>query len=348
MKKYLSILLALCLLWRRIVAAYLRGMPFILFLCSCVALLGCSLITSYFYHAAKYEVSTAAAVMFIAFGLWLLIKPYGLSVAGISAGCLCMALAVGCRPNAVFASALTPILLWVNTVKGRSRYLALTCAILPYAAVAVPLMVYNYARFGSVREFGSSYILTTSHMPSFSLANPMSQLYLAWNGFKNTLFAPIDLSAAFPYVLGTGTFSFGSAFPKRWYNGHVGLINFPVFWTLMFAVKAFRKAWGIASEKPLAILCTFMLPLGVFIAIADCLAVGMSIRYQTDYMYLFLIPSLVCGFWLWEHYGRRAGIAKVMCVLCILSALIALPLPSQGEVWPFWPEVIERLRYWAW
>ena len=84
-------------------------------------------------------------------------------------GSLCMALVAGCRPQMVLFAALALPILWPRyitekrlcTRRGAGEAAAF---ILPVVLVAVGLMWYNAARFGSPFDFGANYNLTSNDM----------------------------------------------------------------------------------------------------------------------------------------------------------------------------------------
>ncbi|MCL2002762.1 MAG: hypothetical protein FWG72_02015 [Oscillospiraceae bacterium] len=63
----------LALLWRKIIFRFIRQMPFVMLVCTTVAVLFTSMIVSAAWLPRKYEVSSAGAMMFAALGLWLLL-----------------------------------------------------------------------------------------------------------------------------------------------------------------------------------------------------------------------------------------------------------------------------------
>ncbi|MCL2164771.1 MAG: hypothetical protein FWH55_10380 [Oscillospiraceae bacterium] len=456
--------LFLVLLWRAIVNKHFKRMPFVLFICSAVALLGCSLIISHFYYPSQYVISAASSLMFIVLGLWLIyprpnedanegededaiavtdvveseaegaashaagyttgdeaedkadyeaedeadyksrdeaedetkdkegyetdhgvdfeakdkagdetdydadydadyeaedmacyeaeddlsdrIKIRNPPYLRIALGCLSLALSVGCRPTAVFASFLVPVVLYPHFFKKdlKSILKMFTCVAVPYLLVAIPLMWYNYARFESIFEFGWSYQINARNEAKNTLANPISSLQLAWFGLKNTLFSQVNFLTSFPYIQNAGSYSFAEDMPWRYYPSHVGLINFPVFWSLFLIPAILRDVWK--KNRYLFSICASMLILGLFTAVFNVVRVGMTVRYQTDYMFLFLFPSLACGYLAWERFGRNSAAIKVMCVLLLLGAAIAIPFGSGGGlmIWPLSPDSMTKLR----
>ena len=102
----------------------------------------------------------------------------------------CFAAAVGCRPFYVL-----PLVLWglwelQGAVRGRLRPAVLLAAYAPVALAAAAMMGYNFARFGSVVEFGHNYL------PEFQRAEhgQFSLAYLLPNLLN--LLRPVTLDAA--------------------------------------------------------------------------------------------------------------------------------------------------------
>ena len=102
----------------------------------------------------------------------------------------CFAAAVGCRPFYVL-----PLVLWglwelQGAVRGRLRPALLLAAYAPVALAAAAMMGYNFARFGSVVEFGHNYL------PEFQRAEhgQFSLTYLLPNLLN--LLRPVTLDAA--------------------------------------------------------------------------------------------------------------------------------------------------------
>ena len=89
-----------------------------------------------------------------------------------------MALVAGCRPQMVlFAVLALPIFRprYITQKRLRSRAGAGECAafLLPVVLVAVGLMWYNAARFGSPFDFGANYNLTSNDMT-------LSLIHILW------------------------------------------------------------------------------------------------------------------------------------------------------------------------
>jgi hypothetical protein len=86
--------------------------------------------------------------------------------------CLSLSLAVACRPTQLLSSLIIlPVILkdFIKNLKNKKDIVKNIVAVgAPYLTVGIALMYYNYIRFGSIFEFGSSYQLTINDMSNLS------------------------------------------------------------------------------------------------------------------------------------------------------------------------------------
>ncbi|MBP5608085.1 MAG: hypothetical protein J6X66_07445 [Lachnospiraceae bacterium] len=117
-----------------------------------------------------HDIPRAAGFAFLIWGLFLWQYSVrkdrrGLHNGFLAGGSLCMALAVGCRPNQ-FLYSFMAIPLFVSFLKPgdgfekKDRNRSIAALMIPYIPVAAGLMAYNVLRFGSVFDFGYDYQLT--------------------------------------------------------------------------------------------------------------------------------------------------------------------------------------------
>ncbi|MCL2037338.1 MAG: hypothetical protein FWG83_08160, partial [Oscillospiraceae bacterium] len=216
------------------------------------------------------------------------------------------------------------------------------CVVIPYLAVALPLMWYNYARFDSIFEFGTGYALTEYNNTVLTNMNPTALVKMFVESVRNIFFTPFNFSMTFPFITNLGTLSVDTASPHRMYNSHAGMFNFPIFWLLLFVpvlIRQHRKTKASGGEvKPvsndLLRLCTAFFTIGILTGIVSYMLVAAILRYQIDYMFMLCISSLIVGFIAWEHFGRKSWFCKVLCAVCIISVCIVFPLSN--ETAPLW------------
>lgn len=161
---------------------------------------------------------------------------------------------------------------------------------IPFIIVAAAAMTYNYVRFQSPFEFGSTYNLTTNDVThrGWNLAR-------VGNGIYEYLLRPLHVTTQFPFLsfqeLETGYIGetvyephFGGAI---WYNPLIFLI---------FGGTLFSRKNG-AEQKHLSVLKAMVIASVISIVVmiaADTNMGGIVERYQSDFCG-FSILSLFCA-----------------------------------------------------
>lgn len=257
-----------------------------------------------------YELAIASAGFFGLLALIGLLRTEGdrrplLWLAGSG---LALGLAVGARPNYAFAAmAVMGFLGWMwwralpeTGLSDRiRRWLRPGLAIgLPFAVLMFALMAYNFARFGSVAEFGTSYMLAGSNQQGVS---QFSLRYVPINLYYHLL-APGHLGAYFPFVLVTG---FPPFTPATGYAGQENmygvLVTLPVLWALFPLWRALKSG---APARP---WLTWARGAGVLVIgnlALLLMLMGGANRYQLDYVPgLTVLAVLGC----WQLDATLAG-----------------------------------------
>lgn len=161
---------------------------------------------------------------------------------------------------------------------------------IPFIIVAAAAMTYNYVRFQSPFEFGSTYNLTTNDVThrGWNLAR-------VGNGIYEYLLRPLHVTTQFPFLsfqeLETGYIGetvyephFGGAI---WYNPLIFLI---------FGGTLFSRKNGAEQKHPSvlkAMVIASVISIVVMIA-ADTNMGGIVERYQSDFLWLFYIIIILC------------------------------------------------------
>ncbi|MDR0497471.1 MAG: hypothetical protein LBH42_07650 [Treponema sp.] len=328
----------LILLWRRLVFRFMKDMPLGMFMLGQLAVAMCSMLTFNVTFQYFYSVAIMSAMFFVVFGIWLIlgsIRDDKTNRITLTAGCLCMALAVGCRPTSVFVSLLVPVLLFgeVRNVWRDKRRLTVLCACVavPYILVASGLMWYNYVRFDSAFEFGANYQLTSAYIKAHSLLNPMGILLKIFTGLFCYLFSPYEVRASFPFVflirIDINLVFKGYIF----FTGALGVFSLPLTWPL-FGIGEVKK---IVDKKRRLIfhLIVAMICVSFFHMTAPVLIAGMDFRYQVEFFWLFVFSGLICAYFLYEKLplDLRSAARKIICTGTALSiVLIFLLTLSSG------------------
>ena len=274
------------------------------------------------------------------------------------AGSLCMALVVGCRPQLVVLSLLAFPLFWRAYITERRLFSPrgareFVCLVAPYAVVAAGLMGYNYARFGSLTDFGANYNLTVNDMTK-----------RGWNlgRLAPALFAyflqPPCVTGVFPYVQPApfDTTYMGQTIKEVTFGGILACL--PVLWVLPFAKRILTLRMRQRSTRTIMGVIVVLLASGVIVALLDAQMAGILQRYFADFSFMFLAAVVLLAFVVNENLppGSMAQnlLMKVLLVLVAVSVLYSVLVcfvPETGwysDVYPWaYQDVIETAQFWT-
>ncbi len=238
----------------------------------------------------------------------------------IAMGSFLLALVAGCRPQLFLLAAPGAVILGkdffapsrLRTRQGLCRLAALA---LPMAAVALPLMCYNFARFGSVFDFGANYNLCF---------NDMRRRGFVWDriplGIWAYLFAPVKTVLDFPFVEANyfNPSYLGVTITDATYGGLFAVSPFFLTVPVRFlAGKRFRcgSAFALAAAS---------LAAGFVILLADTEMSGILMRYFSDFAIFFGIAALLSWLALYDQAGSGTArrLMRLFLVVCLLAAAV--------------------------
>lgn len=247
-----------------------------------------------------YSVPIITGMTFTVFGIYCWLKSFEVKKRKplyLFAGSLCMALVAGCRPQMLLVSAVAlPIFLphfFKNKfILKKDGIKQLAVLAVPYVAVAAGIMYYNFIRFGSPFDFGSSYNLTTNDVTKRGFDFGRAGL-----GIFTYLFQPPSFTGVFPFIKKTviETNYAGKTIYENCFGGLV--TSLPLLW---FAFALFKVKDGL-KKKNLFGITSVLLVTGIAIVIADTEAGGLLQRYFSDFAFLFFIVAAVTIFELIEN-----------------------------------------------
>lgn len=274
------------------------------------------------------------------------------------AGSLCMALVAGCRPQLLVLSLLAFPLFWrayitkkrLFTPRGAREF---ACLIAPYAVVAAGLMGYNYARFGSLTDFGANYNLTVNDMTK-----------RGWNigRLAPALFTyflqPPSATGVFPYLQPApfDTTYMGQTIKEVTFGGI--LVCLPVLWVLPFAKRILQLRFSQRSTRTIAGVIIVLILGGVLVALADAEMAGILQRYFADFSFMFLAAVVLLVFIVNENLTRGSTtqnvLMKVLIVLVTVSVAYSALLcfvPETGwysdvYAWAY-QDILETVQFWT-
>lgn len=288
---YMAVFLLFCgfitavfALFYEIIKRWFARTPFLIYLMVSTLTVLCG---NYLFVIARpdmYNVPIMAANLFTAAGLWLWIKGKYEERTGnkrlwLLLGSLCMALVAGCRPQMLLFSFLAVPLFWEEVMYQRVLFAKkgakeTFCICFPYGAIAAGIMYYNYARFGSVFDFGAAYSLTSNDM-----TNRGFNLHQALLGIWHYFMRPPVITSDFPFLQGVQIASesyMGKLNAEYTYGGM--LISNVFLWMLLYL----NKGKALLKKKGIYAVVIVSMSVSLVICIADVTGAGILQRYMVD------------------------------------------------------------------
>lgn len=276
---------------------YFNEIPFALYLvCSVLFTASCGItyvVSRPDFYAVPMTMSLASTLFGLAF--WIKsIKPltdgtYIIQPCCAFFGSLFMAFVAACRPQFLLGSFLAVILFYNAVFIDRKLFSkqslsATICFILPYILIASGLMYYNYARFGSVFDFGANYNLTFNDMAYRGFH--INRLLYATIGF---MFIPAKIINTFPYFT-----------PAAYTSRYMGYISDEqllggLFYNCLYllSIVFIPKAQKIVKDKPIYVISLVNIVFAVVIMIVDANMAGVLNRYFVDFSWLIIISFFI-------------------------------------------------------
>ncbi len=289
-----------------------------LFLLLQMPLVACSGILYLAKFPTFYSLPISMALAFTVWGLYFWMRGRSEKNAGrwYLAGSLCMALVVPCRPQFLIFSLLAFPLFWRRFIT--ERYLfskrgarEFACLLAPYFVIAIGVMLYNRARFGSFTDFGANYNLTV---------NDMTQRGMNAGRLLPALFAYFlqtpTTTGVFPWLQPTtfDTTYLGQTIKEVTFGGI--FVCLPILWVIAFAKPILAYRFNVRSTHTVASVVLTMLASGLVVACLDAEMAGILQRYTADFSILLLVPAVLLCFVANDALADTKG---------------AEPLPALGE-----------------
>ncbi len=285
-----------------------------------LAVTGCGLV----YMCKRTDMYTVPIITGLGFGFlgllsfWCADREGKLSPPLVALGSFLTALVAGCRPQLFLVILFALIILrryvfsirYLKTKEGRVNMAAFAA---PMIVVAALLMYYNYARFGSVFDFGANYNLNF---------NDMRYRGFVWDrvplGIWAYLFATVKATLTFPFVEANyfSTNYLGITISEATYGG---LFACNLFVWLCPLLLMFRKRIKGCAAKAMAYAGMII---GFIIIVVDTQMAGILMRYFSDFSIFFLLSALLIWLLFFERTPKgalRDGLLWFLVVCLLLS-----------------------------
>lgn len=276
------------------------------------------------------------ACTFLGLSLWLGAEREdgSLSSLRVCAGSIAMAMNIMCRPTFVVFAAVAIPLFWKQirerTLLSLHGWRLSLAASLPFVMVGALQCVYNYARFGSMFEFGLTYNLTGSSAGSVTKA-PLT----AYGSFLQ-LFQPPSFIASFPFLGSNDTLT--TIAHEAGVGGFFAILPFALcVLFLPFARRCMGKGSLYWVQVALAVLAFIL-------AVMEVRTAGVGRRYQIDFGWAF---ALAAGLFVWsldrmlhgieimpdnhDHAGMFRSMLAWFCVITLLAAMLVTFFGGFGD-----------------
>lgn len=295
------------------------------------------------YSIAEPALYCTAIVSGICFMVWCIIcflkgawieANYEINKIYLFAGAFLGALAFGCRPPVGLANLIVIAVIYqilktdYHAVKEKWIIVALT--LFPYIVVGALLMLYNYARFDNLFEFGQSYQLTVADQHMYRSFAERFDFKATLIGLFTNFYAAPRITSQFPYILHGGVF-----------------LNYPI---LLLSAKMFsKKIVESLHEKSLYVfsLVLFLIPIVVTFFTVYWSPYLLE-RYHLDLYYILSIASFIAiASWL-ELISEKKQ-KEVLCSIILLAFLVFVIsflfylLPVYGSYTFYYPEVLDKI-----
>lgn len=275
-----------------------------------------------------YSVPIITAMAFVVWGIFCWLKGHETEKKQklyYLLGSLFFALSVGCRPQMVLVCAVAlPIFAkdffikkQIFTKKGITDLITLA---IPFVIVAAGIMYYNYIRFGSVTDFGSSYNLTTNDVTRRGFEIGRTGL-----GLFTYLFQPPQFTATFPYIeaVAINTNYIGKTIYELCFGGLI--TSLPVLWFIFALPKVKEKL----KENNLFAFVLTLLGIGISLVIADTQAGGLLQRYYSDFGFVFFLAATIIIFAVFDKKDLKKcniNLHSILFISTILSIVYTITL----------------------
>ena len=241
-----------------------------------------------------YELVMIAGVYAVLQAIWFIFKAFEKdklkpNYIYLFLASLFMAASIAARPTQIFMSVLIAIIgikLLIKFIKEKDvkNIIKLVISIgIPYIAIAVLLMSYNYVRFGNVLEFGASYQLTVNNMDEIKTG-----LVSSIGGVLVNLFNIPNITMDFPYLTNNNNVL---VFYGYYYyeNMIAGAFFFVPLLFVLFDIFKINKNKNV--NKKTKILIDILLVISIIMAVLNASMGGSTGRYLVDYMWILVLVS---------------------------------------------------------
>lgn len=266
-----------------------------------------------------YHVPIMAAMMFLIMTMYFWIKALPEKEKGtlkgkyLTIGSITMALVAGCRPQLLLMAFISVPLFWDYVFKQRTLFSKTSVRktvgfMLPFVIFGAFMMFYNYARFGSVFDFGQNYNLTVMDMTAehFNIEKIPLGLFTYFLQLPGT-------SVIFPYIHYAGTYTqFMGNYVREKVTGGMFIHHIILFFLIMTT-----KVKDLLKEKKLLWIVCMLLGISLIVCMLDFNTGGIVERYRTDFTWQIFLAAIIVIYAVLEKYNNTPFYVLILTVLSV-------------------------------
>ncbi len=264
-----------------------------------------------------YEIAQSSGFLFTCAGFFFLLRSRVVGEGKISYKYMvfatgCLSLAVLCRPTLALYCIVACIFLVFGFFKhckavqkgeaGKKTVKYFASALSCFVVIGGIQMLYNYARFGSVFDFGIQYSLTIN---DFTRSQYHTDFVMI--GLYNFLFTFPKISPEFPYV--------SSNFSTLSTNGYYFVANrnaIGLFWRALpcFGYLGIGSAWKTLSKRERTELLCLLIPTCVLCPLIIIFSIwesGYGVRYCCDFAWQFILGGATVFYLIYARLAKGQG-----------------------------------------
>ena len=319
-------LLVLKELFCKIINIFFENVKFKFVVYSLIILYSGSLILYLNGISRVYELVIIAGLFFVLLGLYYILesmrnerKKYKC----LFMGSLFLALSVACRPTDLFASILiVPYLvkLFIDGIKNnKNSIIKMVFSVgIPYFAVGILLMLYNYLRFKNPFEFGANYQLTLINVGKLD-----SRVFSIPVGIITNFFSIPHFILKFPFITNHNELIefYGYYYIENMIGGIFLLA--PICFMNFYVIKVNKKT----DNKSLKIIINSLLIVGLIIAILSIMKAGSNERYLVDYGWMLILSGILIFIVLYNSLKSEESkkiLEKIFVTVTIITFILGI------------------------
>lgn len=263
-----------------------------------------------------YECAISSGFLCVTAGAYFLIKSGKIKLLNTAVSSVLFGLAVMCRPTLALYVICVCVYHILSVKKVNKKVFYLISAFLPIIIIGAVQMWYNYARFGSVFDFGIQYSLTVN-----DFTHTEFHVHQMLIGVYNFILASPAFIPEYPFV----TTPFSQLGINGYYFNDTGNTSGVLFSSLtafsyIFSATALKKLPDFKSGVKSAVLVGLPCVVMPMIIVCASWESGYSVRYLADFSWQIVIGSLIILFFLYIKC-RYYIIKRFACVTIGLTAV---------------------------